>query len=145
VVLDGRLELSPRSRLGATAKERPTLLIATDAAPMEREAALRAAGLDIIRVAGDMGRPDVLAALQALAARGITRVMSEGGPIVGSDLIRRGLADEVSLITSPKPLARDGVPALSAPALARLADPAAYALIEDMRVGRDLLQTFEKV
>ena len=36
VVLDAHLRLSPRSRLGVTARDFPTLAIATDAAPPER-------------------------------------------------------------------------------------------------------------
>ena len=54
------------------------------------------------------------AALRVLGARGITRVFSEGGPRVGAALIAQGLADEMVLFTSPKPLGRKGVEALVA-------------------------------
>ena len=53
-------------------------------------------------------------------------MFSEGGPTVGSALIRAGLADEVILLTAEKPLGRPGRPALEAGALAALGDPARY-------------------
>jgi diaminohydroxyphosphoribosylaminopyrimidine deaminase/5-amino-6-(5-phosphoribosylamino)uracil reductase len=145
VVLDGRLETPLRSRLGATARSCPTVAIATLAAPLGREAALREAGVEVVRVEGRDGRPDLSAALRWLAARGVTRVMSEGGPTIASALIAAGLADEVAIFTNPKPLAREGVPALDAGARIRLANPCAFSLIESARVGHDLLRRYEKV
>ena len=60
------------------------------------------------------GHVDLHHALRALGARGITRVFSEGGPLVAARLIALGLADEVALITAEKPLGRPGVAALDA-------------------------------
>ena len=65
-------------------------------------------------------------ALRALAARGVTRVFSEGGPRVAARLIALGLADEVALITAEKPLGRAGVPALDPEARAALLDQSRY-------------------
>ena len=110
VVLDAALRLSPGSRLGATARDFPTLAIATQAAPAERARALEATGVEVERVAADeAGHVDLLGALRALARRGVTRVFSEGGPRVGAALIARGLADEVVLLTARKPLGRPGL------------------------------------
>jgi diaminohydroxyphosphoribosylaminopyrimidine deaminase/5-amino-6-(5-phosphoribosylamino)uracil reductase len=145
VVLDARLDLSPRSRLAATAREFPTLVLAGDGADPARREALEAAGVEIAPVSLHDGRVDLRAALGLLAARGVTRVMSEGGPAVGSALIEQGLADEVVLVTNPTPLARHGVPALEASARARLADPAFYAVLDEERVGHDLFRRHEKV
>ena len=103
------MRLSPRSRLGATARDFPTLAIATDAASPARARALEAAGVEVERVAGDgAGHVDLSSALRALGRRGVTRVFSEGGPRVGSALIARGLADEVILFTAEQPLGRPG-------------------------------------
>jgi diaminohydroxyphosphoribosylaminopyrimidine deaminase/5-amino-6-(5-phosphoribosylamino)uracil reductase len=145
VVLDARLDLSPRSRLAATAREHRTLVLAGDGADAARRAALEAAGVEVEPVALIEGRVDLAAALRRLAARGLTRVMSEGGPSVGSALIAQGLADEVVMVTNPKPLARRGVPALREAARARLSDPAAYRLARGERAGHDLFSRYEKV
>ena len=101
-MLDARLRLPLRSRLVATAREFPTLVVATAAAPATREAALARSGVEV--GAGRSGRApagvDLGAALRLLGARGVTRVFSEGGPRVGSRLIALGLADEVVLFTA---------------------------------------------
>ena len=55
------------------------------------------------------GHVDLQHALRALSVRGITRVFSEGGPMVAARLIALKLADEVALITADKPLGRPGV------------------------------------
>lgn len=127
VVLDAELQLPAASRLCATAPERPTLVIATAAASRDREAMLRARGVRVERVDADaQGHVDLAAALGLLGTLGLSRVFSEGGPRVGSQLIRAGLADEVLLIGSPKPLGREGLPALEPSARAALDAPARY-------------------
>ena len=115
VVLDTHLRLPERSRLAATAREIPTLVIAGETAPEEAARRLEDLGVMVERAPLDPdGHVDLHQALRALAARGITRVFSEGGPRVAARLIALGLADEVALITADKPLGRPGVPALDA-------------------------------
>lgn len=146
VILDSRLSLPLRSRLCATAREFPTLAIASRAATAEREAALAATGVEIARVGPDAtGHVDLAAALRLLARRGMTRVFSEGGPRVGSRLVAAGLADEVVLLTALKPLGRPGLPALDAPALAALDDPARYREFETTAYGDDVLRRWERL
>jgi diaminohydroxyphosphoribosylaminopyrimidine deaminase/5-amino-6-(5-phosphoribosylamino)uracil reductase len=146
VVLDAHLRLPLRSRLGATAKEAPTLVIATRDASAENAAALERIGVEIARIETDSaGRLDLAAALRLLAKRGVTRVFSEGGPTVGSALIAQGLAEEVLLLTALKPLGRPGLPALDAAALARLADRSVYAAPEEAHFGTDELRLYERL
>jgi diaminohydroxyphosphoribosylaminopyrimidine deaminase/5-amino-6-(5-phosphoribosylamino)uracil reductase len=146
VVLDARLQLSPRSRLGATARDFPTLAIATHAAPPERAEALEAIGVDVERIAGDHeGRIDLASALRVLGRRGVTRVFSEGGPRVGSALIARGLADEAILFTAQKPLGRPGLPALDGAARSALDDRARYSEAEVSRFGGDEMRRFRRL
>ncbi len=146
VVLDARLDLPLGSRLVATAREFPTLAIATDAAPTEREAALAAKGVETARLAADpAGGVDLGAGLKLLGKRGITRVFSEGGPRVGSRLIALGLADDVALFTAVKPLGRPGQPALDAAAHAALSDAARYRPLEPETYGTDALRRWERV
>src|SRR5271155_3685275 len=80
VVLDTRLRLPERSRLAATARDVPTLVIAGATAPDETARRLEDLGVMIERAPLDAeGRVDLEHALRALAARGITRVCREGG------------------------------------------------------------------
>jgi diaminohydroxyphosphoribosylaminopyrimidine deaminase/5-amino-6-(5-phosphoribosylamino)uracil reductase len=141
VVLDTHLRLPERSRLAATAGEIPTLVIAGETASEEAARRLEDLGVTIERVPLDAeAHVDLSHALRALAARGITRAFSEGGPKVAARLIALGFADEVALITADKPLGRAGVPALDAQARAALTDGSRYQLAETVDYGPDTMR-----
>jgi diaminohydroxyphosphoribosylaminopyrimidine deaminase/5-amino-6-(5-phosphoribosylamino)uracil reductase len=145
VVLDTHLRLPERSRLAATAGEIPTLVIAGEAAPEDVARRLEDLGVGVERVPLDAdGHVDLHQALRALAARGITRTFSEGGPQVAARLIALGLADEVALITADKPLGRPGVAALDPDARAALADGSRYRLAETLDYGPDTLRLWRR-
>jgi len=145
VVLDTRLRLPERSRLAATAREVPTLVIAGPDAPEEAARRLAGLGVAIERVGVDArGRVGLGEALRALARRGITRVFSEGGPRVAAELIALRLADKVALITAEKPLGRRGVPALRDEARAALADVSRYRLDDTLAFGSDTMRVWER-
>ncbi len=146
VVIDPQLRLPPRSRLGATARDYPTLVLAGPDAPPQNAAALAEAGVEIARTEIDLaGRIDLAAALRLLAQRGVARVFSEGGPTIGSALIAAGLTDETLLFTAPKPLGRQGLSALNGAARARLEDRSLYKLAETAHFGADELRRYERL
>ncbi|MBV9910574.1 MAG: bifunctional diaminohydroxyphosphoribosylaminopyrimidine deaminase/5-amino-6-(5-phosphoribosylamino)uracil reductase RibD [Hyphomicrobiales bacterium] len=145
VVLDTHLRLPERSRLAATARDLPTLVIAGETAPADAARRLQDQGVMVERVPlGADSHVDLHHALQALAARGITRAFSEGGPKVAARLIALGLADEVALITAGKPLGRPGVAALDPDARAALADGSRYRLDETLDYGPDTLRLWRR-
>jgi len=103
VVLDSQLRLPLASKLALSAKDHPTLVICASEAPVERQSALEAQGVLVARVERDAkGHLDLKAALKLLGQRGITRVLSEGGPTLGAALIEQGLAEKVVIFTSPR-------------------------------------------
>jgi diaminohydroxyphosphoribosylaminopyrimidine deaminase/5-amino-6-(5-phosphoribosylamino)uracil reductase len=138
VVIDSRLRLPLSSRLVRTAGEIPTWVLGTVGAPPEAERALRAAGCEVmlVRRMAD-GSVDIPAVLRLLAVRGITRVMTEGGPTLARTLIDADLADEITLTRSPDPLG-DGVPALAGPL------PTRYRPVESRLAGRDHVDIFRR-
>jgi diaminohydroxyphosphoribosylaminopyrimidine deaminase / 5-amino-6-(5-phosphoribosylamino)uracil reductase len=145
VVLDTHLRLPERSRLAATAADAPTLVLAGEAVPDELAWRLQDQGVMIERVPLDPeGHVDLHQALRALAARGITRAFSEGGPRVAARLIALGLADQVALITAEKPLGRAGVPALDPEARAALNDRLRYRPVESFAYGPDTMRLWER-
>jgi riboflavin-specific deaminase-like protein len=120
VVVSRRASLSPDDQLVADAVT-PTLLVTCAAADPHRRAALAAAGADVL-VCGD-DDVDLSAALEALAERGLTQLVCEGGPALFSAALRAGVVDELDL--SIAPLLVGGGPgllpvALPAPARAEL-------------------------
>src|SRR5918996_977988 len=80
ILLDRRLRLGPASRLACTARAVPTWLFTGADAPKRKRDALGALGVDVqVAATDESGRLDLREILAALAARGITRVLVEGG------------------------------------------------------------------
>ena len=82
VVLDSSLRLPLDGRLVATAREVPLWVVTGDGAPREREQALQARGVEVLRVGRRTAGSISARCCKALAGRGITRLMVEAGPIV---------------------------------------------------------------
>lgn len=147
VVIDPLAETPPQARLIRSIEDAPVLILVGEAAPAARVAPLGAIpGVEIMTLPMlDDIRLDLAAVLAALGRRGVTRVFSEGGPRVAGNLIERGLADEVLIFTAPRPLASEGVPALSDAARAILDDAARYRLTATAEIGVDRLRRYESV
>jgi len=97
-VVSRRASLSPSDRL-VTGAVAPTLLVTCAAADPDRRAALSAAGVEVL-VCGD-DDVDLAAALDALASRGLDRVLCEGGPALFSAALAAGVVDELDLTVAP--------------------------------------------
>lgn len=120
IVLDSALQLSLESRLVKSAHEIPVWLIGGTGAPQASEAPLRGHGVEVIRSEGSAGRLELSAVFKLLAARGVTRLMVEGGPTLASALLAADLVDEAHLFHSPRAVGADGIDALDANAAAAL-------------------------
>ncbi len=142
VVIDGRLRLPLTSHLVSTASQAPTWIV-TLAGDGERGAAYRDCGVELIEVEADAaGNPDLGHALGALAARGITRVLAEGGSHISAALLRDGLADRLVWFRSSSVIGGDGI-AVAAPfGVGHLADMAAFKRISVTEAGDDLVETY---
>jgi len=112
VVLDSALRLPATSRLVATAGELPTWVVTRPHPAGEQAATLRSRGVEVIEadVRRD-GKLDPGAVLRALAGRGITRVLIEGGPTVATAFLGERLVDRLAWFRAPLLLGADGVPA----------------------------------
>ena len=99
VVVCGRLELDPTSQLFHGGGEQ-TVIVTPSSSPADRRALLTEVA-DVV-VAGDGERIDVGAAIGALAVRGLTRVLCEGGPSLLADVAAAGMLDELCLTVTPR-------------------------------------------
>jgi diaminohydroxyphosphoribosylaminopyrimidine deaminase/5-amino-6-(5-phosphoribosylamino)uracil reductase len=107
IVLAGRKPLDPNARLFATAARVPVLVVREGAAlPQDRD--LAAAGAEVIECPGHGIAP----VLERLAARGITRLLVEGGPAVWKTFAQAGLVDEVALFMAGQPSQKQAAAAL---------------------------------
>ncbi len=143
VVLDSALRLPRDSALAATARDTPLWLLCGANAPVSHETALSGAGATV-RIDEAQGRLDLAQALMALASRGITRLLVEGGPTVAASLIGAGLADEVALIRSDLVIGTDGIPAIEGASLTEVTQSPDFHLRDSELVGNDHLEIYER-
>lgn len=143
VICDGRLRLPLTSKLCQTARDVPTLLITLEGADPLRRQAYEDCGLDVIQISeGQAGSPHVGAALQALGARGLTRVLVEGGGHLIASLMAEGLIDEVQWFRAPKVIGGDGLPAVGAFGVDDIVGAAQLVRQSVMPLGEDLVETY---
>ena len=143
VVIDGSARLPASQVLIAGAGEHPTWIVSTEALGGDgRYAAWREAGVEVIAVAAEAdGRPALAAALEALAARGLTRVLVEGGGRLAASLLGAGLVDRIEWFRAPGAIGGDGVPALASLGVERMDDMPRFVRIASTPVGEDVLDT----
>lgn len=109
VVVSGRLDVPLNSKLLATARTTPVWIITGSQADTTRKAALEAAGAEIIYVTDVGGKLWLPAIMEALVARGITRLLVEGGPSIWRAFGAAALVDEVALFAAGPADATDPV------------------------------------
>ena len=141
VVLDSGLRMPAGARLVATARETPLWVVTGEAAPREREHALLAGGAEVLRVRSP--KPlDLQLVLKALAARGITRLMVETGPILSAAFLAADLVDEAVLFRSPNAIGPDGLDALEGMPLEALTRSPRLHLIDSETAGEDTVEHY---
>jgi diaminohydroxyphosphoribosylaminopyrimidine deaminase/5-amino-6-(5-phosphoribosylamino)uracil reductase len=109
VVLDSALRIPLASKLVRSAKG-DVLVVASWEASVEREAALRAAGVDVVRVGGEGGRLDLVEVLKMLGERGKISVLVEAGSAVNGAFLRADLVDRVVLYYAECELGLEALP-----------------------------------
>ncbi|MSP83412.1 MAG: bifunctional diaminohydroxyphosphoribosylaminopyrimidine deaminase/5-amino-6-(5-phosphoribosylamino)uracil reductase RibD [Alphaproteobacteria bacterium] len=142
VVFDSRLGLSPTSRLARSAREVPLWVIHGERADPDRIARLAAQGAIPIAVATDAGRPGIALALAALAQRGITRLLVEGGASLAAAFLRVKLVDRLCWFRAASLLGGDGVSAIAALEAKFLAESIRLRLLDRTHTGDDMLETY---
>ncbi len=143
VILDSGLRTRPDAFVVRDAARTPTWIFAGYGAPQDLADPLSAAGVDVTRALTDAkGRLSLTEVLSVLAARGVTRLMVEGGPTLAEALCDADLVDELTLMTGPVAVG-DGLPAIR-PGLARWLGDARTAKVEEAAWGADRAEFFER-
>jgi diaminohydroxyphosphoribosylaminopyrimidine deaminase/5-amino-6-(5-phosphoribosylamino)uracil reductase len=148
VVLDGSLRIPLDCHLVQTAKARKLIVIAGENVPTDKQKALEAKGVEVIRVqvTKDKYRKPVIAdAMRELGSRRITRLLVEGGPMLSASLLQNDLVDEAVVVQAPATLGSDAIEALEGlPLDALLASPR-LRIIEERALGSDkMIRLFRK-
>jgi diaminohydroxyphosphoribosylaminopyrimidine deaminase / 5-amino-6-(5-phosphoribosylamino)uracil reductase len=137
IVLDRTLKHSPESRLGRTAKDHPVWLVHGPSAPESARRAWLATGVTLTTVREADGHLDLIDVLHAMAAKGLTRILSEGGSTIAAALVKAGLVDELALFTGGALIGSEGHPALGSMNLEALAKAHHPNHLESQMFGPD--------
>jgi diaminohydroxyphosphoribosylaminopyrimidine deaminase/5-amino-6-(5-phosphoribosylamino)uracil reductase len=146
VVLSRTLDFSPEAKVIATARERPVWIFCAEDAPADRRAAFDTCGTELVAVPWDANGLDVSAVLEALAARGITRLLVEGGPTIWRAFADAGFVDEAVMFQGG-PAGSDHSPARGPTphaALKTFLPSPAMTLADTRRIGDDHVYFFRR-
>lgn len=130
VVVDSRLRTPPTARLFADGA--PWLLTRSDIDPT-------LAGAVVIPVMPDDTGIDLAAALRELSARGITRVLVEGGARLAAGLLRHDLVDRIAWFHAPGVLGGDALAAVAALEVDLVAAMPRFTRLDTRPIGADTL------
>jgi len=143
VVFDSHLRMGSDRRLLDDLPDAGLTLFTTAAADAANRARLEGRGCEIVEVpaAGPDGHGvDLGAAMGVLYARGVRRLLVEGGARIHGAFLRAGLADQVSAFVAPIVLGgADAVPAVENAGVASIEDALHLGEIVWRRLGEDLL------
>jgi diaminohydroxyphosphoribosylaminopyrimidine deaminase/5-amino-6-(5-phosphoribosylamino)uracil reductase len=147
VVLDRALRISGTSRLVHSARTTPLWVMTSGLSDAPAAMKLEAAGAQVVRVPTTSTPPpglDLLGVLHALAERGITRLLVEGGARVASSFVAAGLVDEVWLLRGPDPIGADGIAALDALPLSAITGSPTFKVRASETLQNDTLTIYER-
>jgi diaminohydroxyphosphoribosylaminopyrimidine deaminase/5-amino-6-(5-phosphoribosylamino)uracil reductase len=146
VVLDRSLRIPGTSKLVHSARQTPLWVMTSELAEAAAAARLGAAGAQVIRVATTASPPelDLLTVVRALAEKGITRLMVEGGSRVASSFVAADLVDEVWLLRGAGAVGADGVAALDALQLTAITQSPGFRVRASEALQNDTLTIYER-
>ena len=82
--------------------------------------------------------------LAELAARGLTRVLVEGGSHLAAGLLAQSLVDRIVWYRAPRMIGGDGIPVAQPFGVDRLAEAPEFTRTGLSRAGEDLVETYAR-
>jgi diaminohydroxyphosphoribosylaminopyrimidine deaminase/5-amino-6-(5-phosphoribosylamino)uracil reductase len=145
VIADSRLRLPLLAEVVRSADKVPTWVVTGRDSDAARRRDLVAAGVQVVEVAsGSDARPDARAMATALAERGLTRVLLEGGGELATAFLRAGLIDRVAWFHAPRVVGGEGVPAVGELRISAVADAPSFLFRKVSAAGDDVLGQYVK-
>ncbi len=143
IVIDATLSHAADSKLGRSARLSPVWLLHGPAAPEAARQAWAATGARLIALPA-APHISVRAALQALVAEGITRLLCEGGATLAALLVADDLVDRVVLHTAGALIGAEGAPVLGPLHLAQLSDASRWQRLSMRALGHDVETVWQR-
>jgi diaminohydroxyphosphoribosylaminopyrimidine deaminase / 5-amino-6-(5-phosphoribosylamino)uracil reductase len=142
VVLSTNLELPTDLQLFKQQEELPTLIFAGNSAPKEREEAFLQRGVFVERVVERESGLDLNEILERLGARGVARLLVDGGGHLAGALLHASLLDRLIVAYAPVVVGADGAASFAFEGVEQLADVRRFALEWTRRSGSDVLSSW---
>lgn len=145
LVVDRALRVPLTARLVAEARAVPTWFIVRTGVDEARRAAFVECGVEVIDVpATGTGEIDLAAAFAELGARGLTRVLVEGGAMLAAALLRADLVDRLAWFSAPRLVGGDGLAAVAAFGIDTLAAAPRFVRTSIEEIGQDMLESLRR-
>jgi diaminohydroxyphosphoribosylaminopyrimidine deaminase/5-amino-6-(5-phosphoribosylamino)uracil reductase len=135
-----RLDIAAGARLFAGLPDAPLWLVHQDS--LAPDPALVARGVELVPCPAGEGGLAPAAMLAALGARGLTRVLCEGGGQLAASLLRAGLVDRIVVFQAGAVIGAEGRAGIGGLGLERLADAPRFGLEQVQAMGADVMQVW---
>ncbi|HEY0185840.1 MAG TPA: bifunctional diaminohydroxyphosphoribosylaminopyrimidine deaminase/5-amino-6-(5-phosphoribosylamino)uracil reductase RibD [Rhodopila sp.] len=144
VIADSHLRTPLTSRLLATAADIPTWFLLREGTNLAREEAYGQIGATLIKIPGSSAGVNLTAAMAALSAAGLTRILVEGGGQLAAALLRADLVDRIAWFHAPSVMGGDGWPAVQAFGIEALDQMPRFRRDCISAIGDDMLSEFTR-
>jgi diaminohydroxyphosphoribosylaminopyrimidine deaminase/5-amino-6-(5-phosphoribosylamino)uracil reductase len=133
VILDSELRMPLAAKMLALPGN--TLIFCADD---RRAAAVKANGAEVVRVAGQHGRVELVAVLSELGKREINDLLVEAGPMLAGQFLAQGLVDEYIVYQAPHFMGSETLRMFATPRWSQLMDRQPLHIIDRTEFGDDL-------
>lgn len=143
VVLDGRLRLPLTHKLVSSARDTPTIVLTVAGNPHDRARAYKDCGVELVEIGQDgNGNADLREGLAALAERGLTRILVEGGATLAASFMSLDLVDRIVWFRAPVVIGGDGIPAIAGFGIEALGDAKRFVKVDTRPAGADMMESY---
>lgn len=144
IVLSRHLDIPMTGKLAQTAGEVPLVLCHGADAPDALVTAWAGIGATLLPCALRGGQLDMSDTLQQLGTYGLTRIFSEGGSAIAASLLQADLVDQLIGFSAGVVIGAEGLPAIGAMGVSRLAAARRFALRSTQAVGPDVMHVWAR-
>jgi diaminohydroxyphosphoribosylaminopyrimidine deaminase/5-amino-6-(5-phosphoribosylamino)uracil reductase len=142
IILDGRLRMPEDGVLAQTAKKVPVLIFTVlgDKDKSKKVKRLEALGVSVVFIEKNGKHLDFKSIMAELSARGITRLLVEGGGSLAASLIVADLVDEIAWFRAPTIMGDDGLSGVAELGLDKLDNITKFLRKSYLTLGEDSLE-----
>ncbi len=142
VVLSRSLNLPLHLKLFEFQERLPTLVFTGKGSSASGIEALRTAGVSVAQVSESETGLDLHEVLERLGARGVARLLVDGGGRMAGAFLEASLVDRLFIAYSPVVVGQDGLPSFAMPGVERLVDARRGFLEWTRKSGNDVLASW---